>query len=165
MDSFFIVHKKNAVDGTSVPKIHWTFVPKTYWISILKTHPVSKSDFASDFAPLSEGLLWSTCLRSLVLGFGECVDHKDDFQIYHGREAYLFCLEVVCGLRSPMIGETEVFGQFKNLIKNHSFEHTYKSQKLKIILEDICRDAKQVRQKHLLNLGSQSYGGVVSSTY
>ena len=108
----------------------------------------------------SEDIVWSTCLRSVILGFGQ-LPPSTGWEIYQESQAYLFCLEVVCGLHSPMIGETEVFGQFKSLIKNHPFKDNYKSQRLKNILESICKDVKTTRQKHLLHLGSQSYGSVI----
>ena len=140
MDSFLIIHVKKTAQTNKARDL--TSVWPMGWMS-------------------AENLPWSTCLRSLILGFGECGDCEGDFQVYRGPQAYLFCLEVVCGLHSSMVGETEVFGQFKNSIKGHTFSNIYRSQQLKIILESICRDAKQVRQKYLSNLGSQSYGGMV----
>ena len=111
---------------------------------------------------MSEGLLWLTCLRSLVIGVGDCLDPSEDkCQIYLGRNAYQFCLELVCGLHSPIIGETEVFGQFKELIRRNHFQKSYSHQRLKAILEGVCKDAKKVRQDYFLNMGSQSYGSVV----
>ncbi len=168
-DPFFIAHQQGV---TSLP-------------SSLPNHLPS--------SPEGSWLPWSTCWRSLILGFGKFLlpqklshdlptelrafeklktanqfnsfeklrKSENCLQFYTGHEAYSFCLGVVCGLQSPIPGETEIFGQFKNLIKKHPFENHYSSQKLKATLESICKDAKYVRQKHLLNLGSQSYGGIV----
>jgi len=33
-----------------------------------------------------------------------------------GAEAYVFLLETICGLNSPMIGETQVLGQFRTFL-------------------------------------------------
>lgn len=141
MSSFFIVHRK---------------FPQGI--------PLEGTPLEGEESPpfLSQGILWSTCLRSLVFGFGDCLDPvQGEYQVYQGQAAYQFCLEVACGLHSPIIGETEVFGQFKKLIRNYPFKKSYTDQNLKGILEGVCKDAKKVRQSHLLNMGSQSYGSLV----
>ena len=119
---------------------------------------------------------WQTCLRSLVLA-------PDDFkgELLHGagewlegESAYRRLLEIACGLHSPLVGETEVFGQFKEAVQtriemaersarqgsNDAMEVAFAAtlrQWSKALIEDV----KLVRQKHLLDLGSQSYGSLV----
>lgn len=102
------------------------------------------------------GPVWATCLRSLLftkVEKGEPVAQlSDDFFI--GADAYKFLLEVVCGLHSPIIGETEVFGQFKLFIEEwlqHQPQHSVLAQK-------VLSDAKAIRSGYLSNLGNQSYG-------
>src|SRR4051794_17953925 len=68
-------------------------------------HRRKPAKFAPDHGPL----VWATCLRSLA--FGGTPETGDEY--YLQGEAYRFLLEVVCGLKSPIVGETEVFGQFK----------------------------------------------------
>lgn len=99
---------------------------------------------------------WSTCLRSILIGEAETLPQlkpsNEKIETYRGADAYRFCLEVVCGLHSPLVGETEVMGQFKEIAK--------KTPLLKTFFQSILTDAKIIRSAHLKNLGSQSYGSL-----
>lgn len=99
---------------------------------------------------------WSTCLRSILIGEAESLPElkptHGKVETYRGVEAYRFCLEVVCGLHSPLVGETEVMGQFKEVAKKSPF--------LKSLFQSILTDAKTIRRHHLKDLGSQSYGSL-----
>ncbi|CAN5629105.1 hypothetical protein BH10BDE1_BH10BDE1_10070 [soil metagenome] len=117
---------------------------------------------------------WQTCLRSLVLvptDFSDSlISETEDGEWLEDESAYRRLLEIVCGLHSPLVGETEVFGQFKDAVQSHidsveasgnsalqiAFASTLR-QWAKALIEDV----KLVRQKHLLDLGSQSYGSLV----
>jgi glutamyl-tRNA reductase len=74
-------------------------------------------------------------------------------QVYRNDEAYKFLLEVACGLQSPILGETEVFGQFRTFADQWSEQAPF--------FQNIYADIKNVRQAHLSHLGSQSYGSWV----
>jgi glutamyl-tRNA reductase len=106
--------------------------------------------FASEGSPV-----WTTCLRSLAFLPAEKLgDLLATDEIYHADRAYKFLLEIVCGLHSPILGETEVLGQFKAFAPNWVElrpEHGPLVQRL-------LSDAKGIRTKHLENLGIQSYG-------
>ncbi len=79
-----------------------------------------------------------------------------NLEIMNDDAAYHFLLEVLCGLKSPVIGETEVFGQFKNqVLKSLSSKHP-----LFKVITSIVADTKNIRSKHLTNLGSSSYGSL-----
>lgn len=108
--------------------------------------------------------VWRTCLRTLVFGPADAIDSLPRLPgdvVYRGLEAYGFCLEVACGLRSPLIGETEVFGQFKNACQSFApLDDPWGSQ-FRRFTTGVFADAKKVRQAHLSGLGSQSYGSVV----
>jgi glutamyl-tRNA reductase len=99
--------------------------------------------------------LWKTCLREIAFGHKNLPFPKGKYEVFTGEEAYRFILEVVCGLRSPLIGETEVMGQFKEFLSKK--EHSSGLQKM---LQAILVDAKSVRHNHLSKLGSQSYGSL-----
>ncbi len=102
---------------------------------------------------------WKTCLRSIYFGVSrEHVPENCDF--YQGEKAYEFLLQVICGLKSPMIGETEVFGQFKNYVDQIMKDDFFDGQ-LKQVLIDVRNTAKKIRAKHLVNLGAQSYGSLL----
>lgn len=102
------------------------------------------------------GPLWATCLRSLLFVTpeqGERIAQAHD-EYYLGINAYKFLLEVVCGLHSPIVGETEVFGQFKLFIE----EWLFKQPQHAALAQRILSDAKALRSEYLSNLGNQSYG-------
>ena len=73
---------------------------------------------------LDQGLYLETCLRKTVL-FSEVhfeglllEDPKlaEGFDVHTGFEAVEYLVKVLSGLESPVVGETEVLGQFKKQI-------------------------------------------------
>ena len=86
---------------------------------------------------------------------------RTDSEVHRGKDAYRFLLEVVCGLRSPLIGETEVLGQFRAFCAKASFPPTSWGWFLRQVTADLIVDAKRVRHRHLEGLGCHSYGGLV----
>lgn len=103
----------------------------------------------------SQWRVFVTCLRSLAISFdGQALDEsKSTDQVYRGDQAYRFLLEVACGLQSPILGETEVFGQFREFADQWTDRAPF--------FQNIYADVKNVRQAHLSHLGSQSYGSWV----
>ncbi len=113
-----------------------------------------------------DGLRWQTCLRRIVLlnqaeSSSLIASASTESEIYRGNDAYRFLLEVVCGLRSPLIGETEVLGQFRDFCSKAKFPPTSWGWFLRQVTADVVVDAKRVRHRHLEGLGCQSYGGLV----
>lgn len=121
---------------------------------------------------------WQTCLRSLVLVPDD--GSQDLFETsveglqgewLEDESAYRRLLEIICGLHSPLVGETEVFGQFKDAVQMRIevAEKTAAADALELAFAATLRqwakalieDVKLVRQKHLRDLGSQSYGSLV----
>ena len=101
-------------------------------------------------------LVWKTCLRTIRIAWGD--EERLGFsgeEFRSGAEAYQFLLEVACGLHSPLLGETEVMGQFREFIEKSSA-----GAELRRVLQQVLVDAKAVRSKHLTDLGSQSYGSL-----
>ncbi len=116
--------------------------------------------------PLPLGLEWKTCLRKIrFLNRSEywltAKSISPDVEIYRGHEAYRFLLEIICGLHSPLLGETEVLGQFRDFCRKAEFPATAWGHFLQQLTEDLLSDAKRIRHEHLRNLGSQSYGSLV----
>jgi glutamyl-tRNA reductase len=99
--------------------------------------------------------VFATCLRSLAISFSETEfsDVRATDQIFRGEDAYRFLLEVTCGLQSPIVGETEVFGQFRHFADQWSERNSF--------FQNLYADIKAIRQAHLSHLGSQSYGSWV----
>jgi glutamyl-tRNA reductase len=112
------------------------------------------------------GLEWQTCLRRiLLLNKSESTALipfvPDNSEVYEGKQAYNFLLEVICGLRSPLVGETAVMGQFRDFCARARFPSSDWGRFLRRFTSDLLVDAKRVRFRHLEGLGSQSYGGMV----
>ena len=105
----------------------------------------------------NEWIHWRTCLRQIAIG----MDHWDfaaleNAEIYRGEKAYQFLLEIISGLHSPLVAETEVLGQFKNIAQqNQNVSWPFQS-----LAKNLLSDVKPIRTTHLKNLGSQSYGSV-----
>jgi len=101
---------------------------------------------------------WTTCLRQIAfLKNWELEDSKVTLEktdeVLEGFQALQFLIQVVCGLQSTLMGETEVHGQFKKFISDHS--------ELKNLGEAVLVAAKKIRTDHLSDLGSQSYGSYI----
>lgn len=143
---------------------------------------LDSSNEASGDLKLSNGVVvpffkWQTCLRSLVLVPEDVSDRlvnaaastEGSGEWLEDESAYQRLLEIACGLHSPLVGETEVFGQFKEAIQQRieglapvggAVEAAFVAT-LRQWAKALIEDAKLVRQKHLLDLGSQSYGSLV----
>jgi len=110
--------------------------------------------------PLPNGY-WhlATCLRSIIVtdqeGFPDSLK-KHDFM--KGEVAYEFLLRVICGLDSPLLGETEILGQFKEFLKSNQNSFSGPIQQ---VLNNLTRDAKKIRSQFLQNLGCTSYGSLL----
>ena len=121
---------------------------------------------------LLNGIEMQTCLRRIL--FLNAHDNRDlietvashnlippTVEIFRGQQAYAFLLEVICGLNSPIVGETAVMGQFKEFLLNAKFPKTSWGNFLRQLATNLMIDAKRVRHNHLQGIGSQSYGSLV----
>jgi len=117
------------------------------------------------------GLEWRTCLRRVLFlnssenkALIEAAEHiPANVEVHRGVDAMQFLLEVICGLKSPLVGETAVMGQFREFVANAHFPNTAWGNSLKQLIGGVLVDAKTVRHDHLQGLGSQSYGSLVRS--
>ena len=104
--------------------------------------------------------VWRTCLREVL--FSQTADPFEDTagrtlgMLVEGR-AYRLLLEILCGLQSPMIGETQVVAQFKGFLAGLPQEHAW----IRRTGQRLLADARRVRTAHLEGLGSRSYGTAV----
>ena len=73
------------------------------------------------------------------------------------KEAYALLLELVCGLHSPILGETEVQAQFKTFASEAA---SAGRDTLGRLCQRVLRDAKYVRSTHLQGFGAHSYGAL-----
>ena len=114
------------------------------------------------FNAVIDGFAMGTCVRSIVFRYAQGSQPSNiralDYSFFEGHDAYEFVLKIICGLESPMIGETEIFGQFKEFLKNNRNDMP---AALVSIMDNLARDAKRVRYEHLQNLGCTSYGSLL----
>ncbi len=75
----------------------------------------------------------------------------------HDEAAYEHLLEVICGLDSPMVGETEVLHQFKVFAASLPADQPL----FRGLCQSLLADARQVRSQYLVGLGSRTYGSAV----
>ncbi len=103
-----------------------------------------------------------TCQRTMVLAY-DCYPFvsKDlpEHSLQTADEAYLFLLETICGLKSKLIGENEIVGQFKEAYKIYA-QSTLKDTKLLHILEKLFKDAKDIRTQYLIGISQKTYASL-----
>jgi glutamyl-tRNA reductase len=115
---------------------------------------------------------WQTCLRRILFlhasdsaAIIQSIQNGElrlpTIEVFRGDDAYRFLLETICGLNSPIVGETAVMGQFKEFSQRAKFAMTPWGRFLRQLALNLMMDAKLVRTRHLQGLGSQSYGSLV----
>ena len=102
--------------------------------------------------------IWRTCLREVTF-----TNDADEIGAVGGArplvegDAYRLVLEILCGLQSPMVGETQVMGQFKTFLASVERQENW----LYRVGQRLLADAREIRTHHLQGLGSRSYGSAV----
>jgi glutamyl-tRNA reductase len=131
-----------------------------------------RRDAREHFPLVINSLEWKTCLRRVLFlnraennALIEAAANQQQIsaavEIYEREEAPKFLLEVICGLNSPLVGETAVMGQFREFLEQARFPNTAWGNYLRHLTSNLLTDAKRVRHDHLQGLGSQSYGRLV----
>lgn len=114
-----------------------------------------------DLAPGS--FVLSTCQRTLVLAMNHDPVKSPESMPHHelvtGEAAYLYLLETICGLKSKLIGENEIVGQFKEAYKIYA-STTLKDTKLLTVLEKLFKDAKDIRTQYLIGISQKTYASL-----
>lgn len=104
-----------------------------------------------------------TCQRTLLLSLDDDpICQEQDYEQHMkltGKDAYLYLLETICGLKSKLVGENEIVGQFKTAFKEF-LDKEYKDKELIRILEKLFKDAKEIRTKYLLGLSQKTYASI-----
>lgn len=104
--------------------------------------------------PMAGVYRFETCLRGLListLGFPLEFSQAPS-EVMHGELAYSWLLEVLAGLHSPLLGETEVLGQFREQVIFPL------GGSVPAFLNGIIEDVKKIRHECLQNLGQKTYG-------
>jgi len=81
-------------------------------------------------------------------------------EIYSRGESYRFLLEVICGLNSPLVGETAVLGHSASLSRRQN-SNTSWGNFLRQLISNLLVDAKLVRHEHPTGTRKSSYGSLV----
>lgn len=131
---------------------------------ILLVHRKSNRNFSESLGETAA--IWKTCLRKILFCTeAELNTHIDlieqDDQILRGEKALSHLLEILCGLHSPIVGETEVFGQFRNFVDSRRQAQDLLFGEHQKWLQFIMAEVKRTRAEHLVGLGSQSYGSLL----
>lgn len=110
---------------------------------------------------LKEVFVLETCQRFLMVGLKphdfSLLETPENWEIYFGHEAYGFLLEFICGLKSALVGETEVFSQFRQAYE----EQKEKLFHLRRLFDWLIADGKEVRSLYLQNLSNLGYGSLI----
>jgi len=109
----------------------------------------------------SRAFVLKTCQRTLVLSLQDKTikSHTLSHQLYVGQDAYLFLLETICGLKSKLVGENEIVGQFKDAYKVYAVDMN-RDNKLLAVLEKLFKDAKDIRTKYLIGISQKTYASL-----
>lgn len=93
--------------------------------------------------------VWKTCLRQVAfLQDAEDVPElESEDEVLRGDAALRFLVEVLSGLHSPILGETEVFGQFR-LFADSQKDHPLFSASSRW-LRFVFHEVKEMRACHL----------------
>lgn len=111
---------------------------------------------------LGHAFVLRTCQRTLVLSYNSYPFHHNELSkhdLVSGKDAYLFLLETICGLKSKLIGENEIVGQFKEAYQIYAAS-TLKDTKLLLVLEKLFKDAKDIRTQYLIGISQKTYASL-----
>lgn len=111
---------------------------------------------------MSNSFVLRTCQRTLVLAYDIYPFQNEtlpEHNLVTGQDAYIFLLETICGLKSKLIGENEIVGQFKDAYKIYA-SSTLKDTKLLMILEKLFKDAKDIRTQYLIGISQKTYASL-----
>ena len=124
------------------------------------------------YEQLGRCFILRTCQRTLVLGHEALLapeapndkelelwpDHPR-LEVHLESQAYLYMLETICGLKSRLLGENEIVGQFKTAFWQFSqAPECYRP--LIRVLEKLFQDAKDIRTQYLIGLGQKTYASL-----
>lgn len=130
---------------------------------ILLVHRKSSKNFCES---LDGAAIWKTCLRKILFCTEEELKVYQKFltkedHILRGENALSLLLEILCGLHSPIVGETEVLGQFKAFVESRKTLQDPLFADHRKWLNFITTEVKKARAEHLVGIGSHSYGSLL----
>ena len=128
-------------------------------------------DINLESTPDGQVFYLQTCQRQMLVGLekspfqflpeGTATDSfsPESCTVIEGQEAYNFLLETLCGLKSRLVGESEIVGQFRQAFKSFlGFEQREKA--LIPLFEKLLKDGKEIRTRYLRDISQLSYSGL-----
>ena len=115
-----------------------------------------QTDTPTQFCDL---IRWQTCLRDIYFSKEKIEFENKAIDSYHGKDAYRFLLEVASGLHSRIKGETEIFSQFKELIRKDLLDSEWSTHSR--VWDKAVQDVKFLRSQYLKNNGHQTYSSLI----
>jgi len=131
---------------------------------------------AKDLVEQQEWLLFETCQRRIYISCDTAnaingaanrafnsantlaeADLIPGATMHTAEGAYAKLLSILCGLESKILGETEVFGQFKIFAATLNANDRFRR-----IAQDLILDVRELRKTCLSNVGLRSYGSLSS---
>lgn len=109
--------------------------------------------------------VWATCLREIAFLEGHLSQDQletvkfSGLQVFENDEALFFLLQTLCGLKSPVLGETEVLGQFKTYLASLGDDSALKRDPT--LIPFLLNTVKEARTRFLSATGSLTYGHIV----
>ena len=129
----------------------------------ISNQPTDSFDEFKDLVS-STSFILKTCQRTLIIEprveniesplMRECPELS-----FAGPKGYQFLLEVICGLRSRLLGENEIVGQFKEAYEGY-LEKEKRNSDILLLLQKLFKDAKDIRTQYLSEVGQYSYAGI-----
>lgn len=133
------------------------------WSNLVVFHSEAKDRDSIIFPGLFH---WKTCMRTVYIGDERILSseystvRRGSYFRLNGYEAYAELLRIVSGIKSKLLGETEVFAQFKERFKNENLPDSALGHYIARLRDQLIEDSRKIRSGYLRNLGDQSYGGI-----
>jgi glutamyl-tRNA reductase len=118
---------------------------------------------AQPFSASGRALVLDTCLRRVaVTASGAEAARLSRFgELLQGVAAYQFLLELAAGLKSAVVGESEILGQLRSAWSAVEGSSSRLAEELSPVMQRLFADVKEVRERYLRGAGGQSYGSLL----
>ena len=122
-------------------------------------------NFPSGTSPEAEfqntgAFFMKTCQRTLVLAPQNTIIRGDyAYDFVEAEQAYAYLLEIICGLKSKLVGENEIVSQFKQAYKAYCLQKD-KDSLIMTVLQKLLQDSKDIRTKYLIGIAQKTYSSL-----
>jgi hypothetical protein len=108
-------------------------------------------------------LVLETCLRRVAItaSASDAARLGRYGELLQGVAAYQFALELAAGLKSAVVGESEILGQLRSAWSAVEGRSSRLAIELSPLMQRLFADVKEVRELYLRGAGGQSYGSLL----